>query len=942
MVRLTRWVSLAGAVALASGVVMAPAMAAPRTEIGPVGQEGLKEVAQCLASNPNLLAMMVVDESGSLQSTDPENKRAAILASVVTSLESLAQQSLLGQPRRVDVAVGTFSADYTPWIPWTTLTPQTAPELAAKIEAEVPARNQGGGTDHPSAMAGGRSEIARGTARFGTGAPPCKLMLMFTDGVIVVSDDPVKNQQAADDMCARKGVIDGIRSDNISLVNVMLFDRSTLKQYDAASQKDLVKGTQLLQAMAEGTGGGIECGTVPIPANYRSGLYLEGSADALASLFAAAIAIGSGGTPVPDITGTPATLVIDPGIASFRVVAIAPKGFSLKAPDGSTLAGKVGSGNGAAGGSTAIVNWTGSTVTINIPVSASGVGNWTFARPGQDDAVGLYLFSDLQLQLKDAQLVAGQESTLSGHVVTTEAKPASVSPYKDKKLVIKALNAKGEGTEVPLALKDDGSFSGTFTPTGGSTSTIFDVTLDLTTKSGQKLAQVSRRFVQPVRLAGAFPTVAPEALVLSPLEGRDGEAKGTITFVGSKEGPTKACAAAPQLTEVDDPNRFKTSVTTDCVTLAAGETKTIDVSIRNQLEPSDGQVTGQIPLTLSSAAVSGRPSADAPISLPLTFVTTRPVNQAARIGIVLVLFILGILLPLLLLWLLNRSAARLSLKGLQMARIPVTVNGEGANATISRSDGQSLLLSPDDFRWMPVDPPRPRQWSGGPETLRSITPINPFGSVRAVVQAPTGQVVVGSDLPTTSDAGSSAGLPLDPTGQYYLLVPSSALGAREPVTVGPVATGGDSIFGGGGTSGQTPPLSGGGASAGGTNPFDPDNPFGSVRMSIGEAPPPSSVSGVLVAYIKPEYGGSGPVVERLVATIGASTCLGRGLMEARQAIGELAQKQASKAKPPKPPKEPKQPKAGTTTAPPPPPSAGGSGPFGQSTGSSSPDDNPFK
>ena len=89
--------------------------------ISPAGRAALADVAQCLASNPNLVAELVVDESGSLQETDPKNKRAEILASVVQSFGQFAGQKLVGKPRRVDLAVSLFAEDYTRLVPWTTL-----------------------------------------------------------------------------------------------------------------------------------------------------------------------------------------------------------------------------------------------------------------------------------------------------------------------------------------------------------------------------------------------------------------------------------------------------------------------------------------------------------------------------------------------------------------------------------------------------------------------------------------------------------------------------------------------------------------------------------------------------------------------------------------------------------------------------------------------------
>jgi len=246
--------------------------------------------------------------------------------------------------------------------------------------------------------------------------------------------------------------------------------------------------------------------------------------------------------------------------------------------------------------------------------------------------------------------------------------------------------------------------------------------------------------------------------------------------------------------------------------------------------------------------------------VPFTFVTVRPINQAARLGVVLALAALGVLLPLALLWLINRRGARLSLKGLQMARVPVRLEFAGDAVVLSRLDDQSALLTAEDFNWIRSDLDREREWSPGPERICSVTPRNPFGSVTALVQAPSGQIVMSSHHPTTSETGHNAGMSLDPAGQFYLVtsIPQPSQ-VRAEMPAAPAFAADD--------------------------PFAPSTsmeviPSGSVAVANG-------ATGTLVAFIKPEYGGSSGAIERLVSSITGSSLIGRSFSElrSRQTVG---------------------------------------------------------
>ena len=179
---------VAAATVLTIGIGLAPtALASPAT-LTPAGAEGLAQIATCLRSNPNLVALLVVDESGSLEGTDPDNRRADILADFVLSLAALSGQETPNGARNVQFAANTFAVDSRLLVPWTSLTPENAEKISSQLRDQIPALNQGQGTDYEAAIKGARGSISEGVAQLDAPVPPCKLVVWFTDGVLQVGD----------------------------------------------------------------------------------------------------------------------------------------------------------------------------------------------------------------------------------------------------------------------------------------------------------------------------------------------------------------------------------------------------------------------------------------------------------------------------------------------------------------------------------------------------------------------------------------------------------------------------------------------------------------------------------------------------------------------------------------------------------------------------------
>ena len=75
------------ATALLVGTMTAPGAVASTGDLSDAGARGFADVASCAAGADHLLAAGVVDESGSLQQTDPDDLR---VGGILTALDSLA------------------------------------------------------------------------------------------------------------------------------------------------------------------------------------------------------------------------------------------------------------------------------------------------------------------------------------------------------------------------------------------------------------------------------------------------------------------------------------------------------------------------------------------------------------------------------------------------------------------------------------------------------------------------------------------------------------------------------------------------------------------------------------------------------------------------------------------------------------------------------------
>ncbi len=728
---LTRAIGALAVAALSLAVAALPAGAA---ELSPTGEQAFADVAACAAQSPHLLAAIVVDQSGSLKQTDPQDMRVSAIVTALDALEQLGAASDGALDVEANLAV--FGTQYTPLVGWGPVSGAHASLLRGTAERQLPARDRDNYTDYRAAMRGAQQEL---DARAGQlDGASCKVMLWFTDGRFDV--DGTGSGPATDagraELCAPQGIADGVRADGVTVVALALF---TASGGGSVTEQDRNR----LQAIAEGVGAGESCGTVPIPADSTPGAYLKADdAGALRRLFAQAAALIEGGTPgqsvaCPDPTCVDGRLAIplDAGVEGFRLVvdtdaaAAAPR---LMAPDGSVITLDRASAQ-VAGATVAVASRDG-LMTIDLRDPASAGGTWTLLlAAGQQAQIDLYYFWGITLAISAPEgVVIGATSELRIVPRHSDGTPADL----------------GELASVDLAVTVDGVASDAVADAGGWTvsttvpaaQAVGAVTVEALARGVSdphsiKLGPVSAAAALDTSFPPSFPSVMPRRVELSRMVG-DEPGSATLTFTGAERGPTQACLGQVSLTGPEPAGALTFDSAEPCVTIAADETVRLTVSVTAE-HPADGQVVGTLPVELT-----GVDGDKLTVELPVAASMVRPVDEGERWGLVA----LFVLLALAFAWLTASVARRIADRFVlgtdaKAASIPVVVAG----GTVRRSDdsGRALADPAEDFRHLGyAKRTRKASFSAEGVTFFRRIPVIPLRPAQAWVRADDGSVIV--------------------------------------------------------------------------------------------------------------------------------------------------------------------------------------------------------
>ncbi|MBU4464949.1 MAG: hypothetical protein KKH75_03780 [Actinobacteria bacterium] len=639
------------------------------------GQQAIADLRTCLASNDVLNVYYLVDSSRSLAvadgggpGSDPDMQRAAILAN------SLEQLGAIGNGTTVNWAAGFFSTDFSEAIGWQTWAAGGAGQLSSAIKAKTPS----GYTNWPAALAGAQSQLAAQQQTHGG----CQMLVWLTDGLIDIKapdGQGPEDRDALNALCGAQLDPSGASASGYGIFNAMrqsgvVVIGALLATTDAAGMAGLV-----MQPLVEGTGTvngrTVSCGEQPMPTGYAHGAFVEASSpDALAQVFLQLSAQVGGGYPQPfDADGS---FWVDQGVARFRIVLSGD--WTLTPPSGSGLAAASAS-SGQSWLKTTDQN--GATVIDVTTDAASAHGKWKL---DAGSTKSLFLYSDLGIVFDAKNAISigadGQASAqLKAQVQHTDGTPADLTAFTTRTFTARLVGSDGTVTALPDAQIDPATGSISIPiPTTVSTATVtVEASIDPLQTVHNTLAPITTQQRVATVLPAEFPRVSSALPVaLSTLEGRDGTATGEITVAGpTAGGDGTVCIASPPTITSDAGSRAGDTWQwkyENCVTVAQGSTAVIPISVTNG-EAADSRVRASAPITFTSAAGDALTQ-----EVPIVFTSTRPVNAAAVGLLALALLLLGILLPLVLLWIVNWATTRLEVDNrTQRAAFRVRIGPDG-------------------------------------------------------------------------------------------------------------------------------------------------------------------------------------------------------------------------------------------------------------------------
>ncbi len=802
---------LAGAGGASAGVPTGPAAPA-RFGQAPADDPaaGLDDLASCVSQNGRLLVQLLVDESGSLLTTDPQNQRVAAAKSALSSLSSLTEPSAGATPPQVEVSLGGFAADFESLGEFTPLNAATLPRLQQDVD-QFSTRNTGIDTDFAHAISGAGTALDRRSKQLSANGakPPCRAILLFTDGQfdlglprppgaetkdyapdITITDRAGVDAAIAkgvDALCRKDGIADDIRSGGVSIVAVPL-----------ASAID-AKAQAFLQALATSTGpGGTKCGSKP--GNPRGAYLPAADLSSLVQRFDQAANQIGGGTIVSGegqqaiCQGAPCAdrrreFAVDRSVARVHLLLTVPTPAVqalLKLPGVAqplTLADRQ-PGEAKVGTATAKFNWlspTEASVDVVLPAGQKDwPGTWvlTFVDPtsqteGQPASSQLSLFGTVKAELVgDPSFRLGEPGQLTARLVGSAKGKAPDNVAKAEIVATVTDPTSGAAVEVPLADDGKGSFTGSYTPPADLTTSVLEVTLrsTVTTDTGVVLTSGSPAFEANLLKPGTYPQITPARLVLPGVEGTDA-AKAELVVTAAPQGA--GCVKIEPLQVQGAPAASQpVALTVDgappgpCIPVKANQIMRLQVELK-PAGRANGIVRGILPITVTSN-VDPRPLRT---DLAFQFPVKRGVDTKTQIVAAIALLAAGLLLPLAGLVLMNSVSTRFQdLAFVQGASVPVVVRKD----RILRPDPESGALSPlalhaNDFENLEgagESAHRHFTWTGLDFVARSG--LNPFAEGHAVV-APEGGA---ADL--KGREGTKVDLDLGLAGSWLFLLDQDA------------------------------------------------------------------------------------------------------------------------------------------------------------------------
>jgi hypothetical protein len=779
---LGRYLSIVLAALLLSAGLAVNTERASAVEITPVGERAFEDVTRCLTSGKEkkLDVFYLIDQSGSLSWTDPDNARVEILRNSVSELGLFVEQGV-----EVRVGAAGFANGTNILQEWTPVSSRDAAAAMGNDLGEKVLQAPDAYTSNTDWEAGLR--LAKGY--FDEAVDSCSMLIWFTDGGI--NPGAKDATESLSDLCQPGistaqipagqnsfGLMQEFRTAGIPIFGVLLNNEESSREHyqreSPAIWKDLVSLESWLMSfmrpLVEGSGtipafdnlflagGDLTCAELDAEgfalAGQANGAFID-AADpvALAFQFMGISGQISGGNGIPIVDGA---FFVPAGTAGFQVI-VSSEDWALSGPEGSEFAAS------AAAPGPLDVSTSGGASRINVPVGQEEtfVGDWALDTSAQ--YAELFLFTGLTIELdrdKVSTVLSDFDNTLSGRVARVQefsSLPVDLGVFSSPAFTVSILD---DGVLVPQPLEVDVTPDGQFKIEGFNPGQqVGDLELWLTLNLGEYFQPITSQFVLSIVDKSALATPSSDVITLSTLEGPEGVARGELVITGPNISQASTFCVSGEPMRLDDVQALgdqpvervdgftwsfsglTPAAAGNCVDVANGEVKTITIEARNPTQANAAVVSSwQITSTTEGTAASY----NAPIAVQ--FDSATQTNTAVEIAVIAALLIAGIVLPLLVMWLINFAMTRfLPIESVMRAAFPVLVDSSGPFTRIVSnapgSEGVALTVNPTDFRNL-MDQPAKRVFDTELGSAQAKIPLFPLAQTWYQWQAPRGHRIV--------------------------------------------------------------------------------------------------------------------------------------------------------------------------------------------------------
>lgn len=821
-----------------------PSAANSMADLSNVGEKAFQDLTTCLTSGKSkkIDVIYLIDKSGSLRWTDPDEVRREILSKSLAQLGSFAEQGI-----KVSVASALFSGSVEVVQDWKVIGNQSdADQAAATLAKVVSNQNADGFTNWAGALSFAERE-------FEAAGDSCKALIWFTDGGIN-RDNSLASRIIDIAMLCHSGIAGGglqyqgsdkfglmsrLKAAGVTVFGVLYNNEDStfahrIREGDSPQQaQDYVESElywmSYMKPLVEGfgkvysenrfqdvpEGGELQCNELSegntAATGYSNGAFLNAvDPISLAFQFLKIQAQISGGSQSKIVDGK---FEIKPGTASFQILTTS-ENWSVSGPEGSSFSA---TNSSAPAPNVSISNSAGvTTVEINVDEEEENfVGVWSLDTAVESSSE-LYVFSGLTLFLdrdKSSKIIAGRANTLSGKIVREprfEGRLINLSKFEKREIALSVLE-NGEYSQVlKVTPESDGQFKiENFTPTfSGVDSIELLLTLDL----GGDFQLISSKFNLSLVDKAAFAFASQDLIQLSPLTGPEGVALGVFLVNGPNVNDSSEYCIAGVAERTDDAQTGVEKVDRSalfawtfmdtrsgggeasftegadqqpfCFPVGKEESVSVAVEVRNP-QQADSNVISIRPVRSVASGVG----ASFEESLRFEFDSTTEQNDFVVALVIGLLLLIGLIGPLALLFFWNLISTKFVwAPGMVRAEYPILLTNGAAASSIQdarpSASGSRLNAGPQDFAFV-EDRQDPRAIEDEPQgQLRARVPLFPLAQSWFEWRAPAGSRILslageGVTQAKVLEAGKTTEVSPRMAENWAIVVPETELSNEE-------------------------------------------------------------------------------------------------------------------------------------------------------------------